>query len=169
MRIRCRLALLLVSACQTANSSPAPQASAPLGATALRKSAADELDQLDSRKPVPLLPMMAEHQKHNMRDHLAAVQEIVAALGSGDFSQVTQSARRMGYSEAMGQMCKHMGSGAPGFAEQALTFHHAADRIADAAEKNDSTAVLATLAETLATCTACHSAYKQKLVDNLRE
>jgi hypothetical protein len=56
----------------------------------------------------------------------------------------------MGYSDAMGQMCKHMGSGAPGFTEQALTFHHTADRIADAAEKSDSDAVITALAATLA-------------------
>jgi DNA-binding MarR family transcriptional regulator len=38
------------------------------------------LDRMDTRAPVPLLPMMANHQKQNMRDHLVAVQEIVAAL-----------------------------------------------------------------------------------------
>jgi cytochrome c556 len=113
--------------------------------------------------------MMAQHQKQNMRDHLVVVQEVVAALGVRDFAKVAQSAKRMGYSDEMGQMCKHMGAGAPGFTEQALAFHHSADQIAQAATKNDSAAVLSALAATLSTCTTCHAAYKQKLVDALSE
>ncbi len=37
----------------------------------------------------------------------------------------------------MGAMCTHMGAGAPGFTEQALHFHHTADKIGDAARKHD--------------------------------
>jgi hypothetical protein len=109
--------------------------------------------------------MMANHQKQNMRDHLRAVQEIVAAVGASDFDAVTRSARRIGYSEQMGQMCNHMGVGAPGFADQALRFHHTADKIAEAARTRDMPAVLTALNETLSTCTACHAAFKQRVVD----
>jgi hypothetical protein len=161
--------LLLVSSCQSASSPSAPQQSVTGEAALPRKTAAEGLDQLDARKPVPLLPMMAQHQKQNMRDHLAVVQEVVAALGAGDFAKVARSAKRMGYSEEMGQMCGHMGAGAPGFTEQALAFHHTADRIAEAAARNDSAAVLSALGTTLATCTTCHANYKQKLVDTLPE
>ena len=73
---------------------------------------------MDTRTPVPLLPMMADHQKRNMRDHLLAVQEIVAALAADNFAAVERSAGRIGYSEQMGQMCVHMGAGAPGFTER---------------------------------------------------
>jgi len=38
------------------------------------------LYEIDKRTPVPLTPMMANHQKSNLRDHLVAVQEIGAAL-----------------------------------------------------------------------------------------
>ena len=38
----------------------------------------------DTRKPLPLPAMMAEHQKQNMREHLAAVQAIIAAIGRDD-------------------------------------------------------------------------------------
>jgi hypothetical protein len=129
------------------------------------QSSAATLDALDTRAPVPLLPMMANHQKQNMRDHLLAVQEIVAALGKKDFSAIEKSAGRIGYSEQMGQMCRHMGAGAPGFTEAALEFHHTADKIGDAAKKHDSDAVLAALDETLATCTSCHQRFKQQVVD----
>jgi cytochrome c556 len=125
------------------------------------------LDELDARRPVPLLPMMAQHQRANMRDHLEAVQEVVAAIADSDFQKVATAAKRMGFSEAMGRMCEHMGAGAPGFTEQALRFHHTADEIAVAATKQDDKAVLTALSKTLRTCTSCHATYKQHLVASL--
>jgi hypothetical protein len=123
------------------------------------------LDAMDSRKPVPLLPMMANHQKQNMRDHLVAVQEIIAALALDDFAAIEKAAGRIGFSEQMGQMCTHMGAGAPGFTEQALHFHRTADGIAAAARAKDKPKVLSELSATLQTCTACHAAWKQQVVD----
>ena len=122
-------------------------------------------DSLDQRTPLPLLPMMAHHQKQNMRDHLEAVQQITAAVARSDFDAVATAAKRIGYSEQMGRMCQHMGSGAPGFTELALEFHHRADTIATAAQSRNSAAVSAALAETLASCTNCHARFKQQIVD----
>jgi hypothetical protein len=139
-----------------------PTISAPV---ASRPKPADELARLDSRKPIPLLPMMANHQRQNMRDHLVAVQEILGALSKDDFKAVSTSAGRLGYSETMGNMCKHMGSGAPGFADAALAFHHAADTIAVAAAQRSHKKVLVSLSETLGHCTSCHAAWKQEVVD----
>ena len=90
---------------------------------------------MDTRVAVPLLPMMANHQKQNMRDHLLAVQEIILAAGRQDFAGVEKAASRIGYSPQMGQMCTHMGAGATGFTEQALAFHHTADAIGAAAQQ----------------------------------
>jgi len=146
---------------------PTPPSSAV--APASRPSPAEELDRLDRRKPVPLLPMMANHQKQSMREHLIVVQEVVSATATRDFAKVVHAAQRMGYSEAMGQMCEHMGAGAPGFSEQALAFHHSADRIVDAARHEDSAGVLGALSETLATCTSCHESYKQAVVAKLAD
>jgi hypothetical protein len=109
--------------------------------------------------------MMANHQKQNMRDHLVAVQEIVAALATEDFPGVDRAAGRIGFSEQMGKMCTHMGAGAPGFTERALEFHHAADQIAVAARERDRGRVLTALGATLQTCTSCHAAWKQQVVD----
>ncbi len=120
---------------------------------------------MDTRVPVPLLPMMANHQKQNMREHLHAVQEIVGAVGAVDFDAIARAAATIGYSEQMGQMCNHMGAGAPGFTEQALRFHHTADKISEAARKRDMLGVLSALGDTLATCTGCHATFKQKIVD----
>jgi cytochrome c556 len=141
----------------------APAAASTTGPEASMSTAA--ADPLDTRKPVPLLAMMANHQKQNMRDHLAAVQEIVAALATDDFAAVEKSAGRIGYSEQMGQMCTHIGAAAPGFTEQAMAFHHTADRIAEAARARDRARVLTELGATLQTCTACHAQWKQEVVD----
>jgi hypothetical protein len=60
----------------------------------------------DTRQPLALPAMMADHQKQNMREHLAAVQAIIAAVGRDDMDAVSKGAGRLGYSEAMGQMCE---------------------------------------------------------------
>jgi len=113
--------------------------------------------------------MMAAHQKENMREHLQAVQEVIAAVAVGDFDKTAAAAKRMGFSETMGQMCAHMGVGAPGFTEQALAFHHTADDVATAAGTRDSAATLSALAKTLHACTNCHATFKQQVVASLSD
>jgi len=158
--------LAAVLGCQTKpNGSASPAASVTFSSQATTPPAESALDVVDTRTPVPLLPMMANHQKQNMRDHLIAVQEIVAALGTKDFASIEKSTRRIGYSEQMGTMCSHMGAGAPGFTERALEFHHTADKIGEAAKKRDLDAVMKALTDTLVTCTSCHAMFKQKVVD----
>jgi hypothetical protein len=144
-------------------STSAATASAPVATSTV--SPENALDRMDTRAPVPLLPMMAHHQKQNMRDHLVAVQEIVAALASDDFAGVERAAGRIGFSEQMGQMCAHMGAGAPGFTELALSFHHTADGISAAARERNPTKVMTELSATLQICTSCHAAWKQQVVD----
>ncbi len=128
--------------------------------------AQETLSRMDSRRALPLLPMMANHQKQNMREHLVAVQEIIAAVASGDFAAAEHAAGRIGYSEPMGRMCTHMGAAAPGFTEQALTFHRTADSIVVAARQHNREGVLRALSNTLTTCTACHAVWKQEVVDD---
>ncbi len=65
----------------------------------------------------------------------------------------------------MRQMCDHMGMGAPGFTDQALRFHHDADKIAEAARAQDMPGVLGALNATVAACTGCHATFKQQVVD----
>jgi cytochrome c556 len=119
----------------------------------------------DTRKPLPLTAMMAEHQKANMREHLAAIQRIVGALARDDMAAVAQATSTIGFSESMGQMCEHMGAAAPGFTPMALNFHRTADTIAAAARAGDRSAVLTALDRTLQTCVGCHASYRQEVVD----
>jgi cytochrome c556 len=124
-----------------------------------------ELNQLDTRTPVPLLPHMALHQKQNMREHLEAVQAIIGALSKKDFKFVEVAASKMGFTPAMGKMCERMGAGAEGFSERAIKFHRSADDIVSFAKKSDQAGVLKSLNSTLTQCTSCHSTYRQQLVD----
>jgi len=163
------LALATLVGCQSSDeprAAPAAPASAAFSAQPSSVPAQATLDAMDRRTPVPLLPLMANHQKQNMRDHLLAVQEILTALQAKDFDAVQSSVSRIGYSEQMGQMCQHMGAGAPGFTELALRFHHTADEIGEAAKKLDSDGVLKALTDTLAVCTSCHQTFRQEVVDN---
>lgn len=127
-------------------------------------SAMMAMHQMDRRLPVPLSAHMALHQKAAMRAHLEAVQAIVTALPNKDFDAVARAAVSMGYSKATAQMCRNMGAGAQGFAEQAIRFHRSASAIATAARNRDSQAVLQRLAETLGQCTACHATYRQQII-----
>lgn len=156
----------LVGGCQAARDEarPAPPPSASAAARSTLPAAHAELDALDARTPVPLLPLMALHQKQNMQDHLLAVQEIVSAVAAENFEGVAAAARRIGHSPQMERMCHHMGASAPGFTERALAFHHTADGIGAAALARDERGVLSALAETLRACTGCHATYKQQLV-----
>lgn len=152
MRLACLVVIL--AACSRPAPPPPPEHAPPPGTA-----------DLDKRAPVPLLAQMANHQKQNMRDHLVAVQEIISALGRDDFAAIEQAAGRIGYSDQMGQMCTHMGAGAPGFAEQSIGFHKTADGILEAARRRDRGAVIQTLDATLKTCTGCHEQWKQQIVD----
>ncbi len=152
---------------QTATAEPAHASS---GAAPMSPAAAggagpwQHLAKMDTRQPVPLLPMMANHQKAEMRDHLEAVQQIVAALGKQDYDGVAKAAKRIGTSPQMKMMCTHMGAGAPGFTDQGMAFHKTADTIVAAAKTHDQAKVMQALSATMATCTACHARYKQQVV-----
>ena len=122
-------------------------------------------DTIQERRPLPLLQMMADHQKQMMRDHLGAVQEIVTALSLDDFDAVQQAVVRLGYSDEVGRVCNHMGAASPAFTRQALAFHHTADGIAAAARERSRGRILAELSTTLKACTACHAQWKQEIVD----
>ena len=165
------LVALILSACT-------PQPAAPVAATTTAQTTAPEtphpshdacapqaeLDRMDPRKPVPLQPMMAWHQKQNMQDHLVAIQQITDALARDDWDAIARAASRIEASPQMQRMCQHMGAGAEGFTPLALDFHKRAEAIAPAARAKDAKAVLKATAHTLAACTSCHATYRQEIV-----
>jgi hypothetical protein len=120
---------------------------------------------LDPRRPLPLLAAMANHQKESMREHLAAVLKIVAALSRDDYASAESAAELLGSSSQMNQMCHHLGAAAPEFTTQALAFHQTADRIVEAARASDRQRALGELAATLETCVTCHAGWRQEVVN----
>ena len=154
------LLLLWSCACSTATSSPGSPEPAPVLAPHA------ELDAMDPRKPVPLQPMMAHHQKQQMRSHLEAIEAVVGALGEEDWAAVEAAAERIGSSPQMQMTCEHMGAGAEGFTEQALEFHRRADAIGEGARQKDALAVLKATSSTLQVCTSCHRTWKQDVVSS---
>ena len=151
-------AACLTLACDRPSAPPAPAASsacAPL----------EQLAAMDTRRPVPLQPMMAWHQKQNMMAHLVAIQGVTDGLAREDWAAIAEAATRIESSPQMQQMCQHMGAGAEGFTELALDFHHRADGIGVAARAQDGPGVLRATASTLQACTSCHATYRQQVVD----
>ena len=124
-----------------------------------------ELDRLDSRTPVSMPAHMALHQKQNMREHLEAVQGIVASMAEKDYKAIANYAAKMGLTPQMGQMCQRMGSATEGFSEAAIRFHKSADQIVLAAQRRDQAGVVKSLKFTLTQCTSCHAMYRQQVVD----
>jgi cytochrome c556 len=141
----------------------APTEQPPAPSSTARTSLAEAA--LDPRRPLPLLAAMANHQRESMREHLAAVRKIVAALSRDDYASAESAAELLGSSSQMNQMCNHLGAAAPEFTTQALAFHQTADRIADAARASDQKRVLGELSATLETCVACHAGWRQEIVD----
>jgi hypothetical protein len=140
---------------------PAPESVAHSGAC----QPAEELAKLDPRAPVPLQPRMAWHQKQNMMEHLVAIQRITDGLAREDWDEVASASALIESSPRMQQMCQHMGAGASGFTEVALDFHRRAEAIGVAARAHDGAAVLRATSHTLQSCTGCHAAFRQEIVD----
>lgn len=125
----------------------------------------EQLNAMDTRRPVPLQPMMAWHQKQNMMEHLVAIQRITDGLAREDWEEIARASALIESSPQMQQMCQHMGAGAEGFTELALDFHRRADAIGAAARAHDGPGVLRATASTLQACTSCHATFRQEIVD----
>jgi hypothetical protein len=169
LMMRCTLAALaalVMTACE-GTSTPAQwvEQAPPPAASGDACQPISELNALDPRRPVPLQPMMAWHQKQNMQDHLEAIQRIVEGLTREDWEAIGDASARIESSPQMQQMCEHMGAGADGFTEMALDFHRKADAIGEAADARDAQAVLRATSDALQACTSCHSTYRQEIVD----
>lgn len=123
----------------------------------------------DQRHLVEMPPAMQEHMLANMRDHLVAFEEILAALAAGDVDRAGAVAeQRIGMSSLSRHGASHMAPFMPeGMRAAGTELHRAASRFALAAENADvapaadgQRAVFAALAEIAAQCNACHTAYR---------
>ena len=118
----------------------------------------------DTRRPLPLTAIMAEHQKQNMRGHLEAIRDLTEAFTTKNFKMIEDAGKRLGTSSEMKMMCEHMGMGADGFTEMALKMHSEADKITEAGQKKNLKAAMIATNQTLQRCTACHAVFRQEVL-----
>jgi len=116
----------------------------------------------DERVLVNMPPMMQEHMLGNMRDHLRAVNDILAALAAGDGTRAAEVAEyRLGMSSLDSHGAAHMAPlMPPGMREAGTAMHTAASRFARVAEEGDLQQGYRVLQEVTAACVACHSGYR---------
>lgn len=121
-------------------------------------SIADE----DSRKLVQLPEMMQQHMMSNMRDHLAAVNEILISLANAELEKAADVAEsRLGMSSLESHGASHMAKYMPeGMRQAGTSMHRAASRFALKAQEGEVLPAYKALTEVTSACVACHSAYR---------
>lgn len=116
----------------------------------------------DSRQFVEMPEMMQKHMMTNMRDHLAAINEILSSMGNGDLGKAADIAEmRLGVSSLDSHNADHMGKFMPGGMREAGTsMHKAASRFALVAEEGDLLNSYKVLSEVTSSCVGCHAAFR---------
>ena len=116
----------------------------------------------DPRARLDLKPAQKEALKATMREHLAALESIVAALARQDYEQAAAVAHsELGFPKHHEAMQREQGALLPKkYQELAMEHHQAAEDLAEAISKKEMTLILQQLSKTIQACTACHKAYK---------
>lgn len=123
----------------------------------------------DTRELVALPAPMQAHMLENMRDHLLALDGVLAALEHGDVAEAGRIAEsRIGMSSLDGHGASHMAPFMPeGMRTAGTAMHRAASRLALASQEADieqtyaaQQKVFGALHEITAACNACHAGYR---------
>lgn len=123
----------------------------------------------DGRQMVTLPAAMQEHMLGNMRDHLAALDDMLAALAVGDVAKASAVAEeRLGMSSLSLHGADHLAPYMPkAMAAMGTEMHHAASRFVITAQdaelnpgKESQHKVYRALQDITANCNACHQSYK---------
>jgi hypothetical protein len=111
---------------------------------------------------VELPEMMQQHMMSNMRDHLAAINEILMNMATGQLDQAAEIAEsRLGMSSLESHGASHMSTFMPAGMRQAGTsMHRAASRFALKAQEGEAVPSYSALSEITSACVACHSDYR---------
>lgn len=122
--------------------------------------------QADTRETVRFPPMLYEHELANMRDHLATLQQIQAALAKGDYDGASHLAeQRLGLTSLPMHGAHEVAPYMPQpMQDIGTSMHRAASRFAveatNASATGDVKPALAALSTLTAQCVACHAAYR---------
>ena len=114
----------------------------------------------DKRISLNLNEMQKNHQKTIMRDHLGALQNIVALLSSDEYEEASTLAyERLGSTTKMKLMCASFGD--KNFENLGLEFHNSADKMSEIFKSRNKEQSLKALSNTMNYCVQCHAAYRQ--------
>ena len=124
----------------------------------------DSIASNDSRVAVELPQMMQQHMLSNMRDHLAAINEILIYLGKGELEKAGETAEyRLGMSSLESHGASHMAQFMPeGMRQAGTAMHKAASRFALKAQEGDVLSAYNALSDITSACVTCHVGYKVK-------
>ncbi|MCW8963446.1 MAG: hypothetical protein OQL16_06570 [Gammaproteobacteria bacterium] len=118
----------------------------------------------DARQLVKLPEMMQQHMMANMRDHLAAINEILAHMAKDELDKAADVAEnRLGMSSLKSHGAGHMSRFMPEGMRQAGTgMHRAASRFSLKAQEGELLPAYRALSDITSACVACHSGYRIK-------
>ncbi len=116
----------------------------------------------DARELVPMPAMMQAHMLSNMRDHLAALDEILSEMAKGELDSAAEIAEsRLGMSSLESHGARHMAQVMPpGMRSIGTSMHRAASRFALKAQEGDAMEAYGLLSQVTAACVACHAGYR---------
>jgi hypothetical protein len=116
----------------------------------------------DVRQFVQLPEMMQQHMLSNMRDHLAAISEILIYMGNDELEKAAGVAEsRLGMSSLDSHGASHMSRFMPeGMRRAGLSMHRAASRSALKAQEGGVVPAYNALSEVTSACVTCHSGYR---------
>jgi len=118
----------------------------------------------DGRTLVEMPPEVQATLRLEMMDHMAAINELIGYLGSGDLKRVAEVAeKRMGVSSMGKHRQTAMGPGRfmpPEMRAFGMAMHQSSSRLAEIAEQGDLQESVAALQEVTAACVACHYTYR---------
>jgi hypothetical protein len=119
-------------------------------------------DSGDARVSLHLDPAVAAVLKETMREHLEALQGVVAALARNDREGAASITRReLGYAKHHEVMRREGGAAYPAkYRELAMAHHRAAEALADAIDAGDTALTLRRLDGAMRACVACHRAFR---------
>ena len=124
----------------------------------------DSIASNDSRVAVELPQMMQQHMLSNMRDHLAAINEILIYLGKDELEKAAETAEyRLGMSSLESHGASHMAQFMPeGMRQAGSAMHQAASRFALKAQEGEVLSAYKALSDITSACVTCHAGYKVK-------
>jgi cytochrome c556 len=118
--------------------------------------------QQDERVTLHLSQSAEAGMKQTMREHLEALQAIVAGLGRQDFERAAKIAHEeLGFPKHHQAMQREVGATfPPKYHELAMAHHQEAEDLAKMIPSKDIKAILPQLEKTIGACVACHRAYR---------